>query len=267
MFGHIGDHDHIDYVVVTGDVADHGRPEQYEIAAEALSRFSVDVKICPGNHDFDQPLRTGLNDSNLSTPRVLELGSWAFLFADSNAGAMVPGDDGELVDPPGEDRLHNDGVLGHAEAEWIRDACATTDAEHVFIWLHHPPSADVPALSRNLPYAEAWTELLEDLPTVRGLGGGHTHVPASYETAGKPVIVAPSLKNNFDLDAMTWLPPGYRTYEFGQDGSISSDVHLVDHDDLWPRRPMGRAIRSLFSGELTYAELAEIVARRQAAAD
>ena len=240
-------------------------PEQYRIAADALGRFSVDVKICPGNHDFDQPLRNGLNSARVSTPRVVERGAWAFLFADSNAGMMVPGDDGDLVDPPGEHRLHNDGTLGDAEAQWVREACAQTDAAHVFIWLHHPPSADLPALSRNLPYTQAWTELLQDLPMVRGMGGGHTHVPATYETAGRQVIVAPSLKNNFDLDAMTWLPPGYRTYEFGDDGSISTDLHLVDDEDLWPRRPMGRAICSLFAGELTHAQLAEIIARRTGA--
>lgn len=263
VLDHIGDHDHFDYVAVTGDVADHGRAEQYEIAGAAFSRFDIDVKICPGNHDFDEPLRDGLGHSNLSTPRVLELGAWAFLFADSSAGVMIPDDDGNLVDPPGEDRLHNDGVLADREAEWLRDACASTDADHVFIWLHHPPTADVPALSRNEAYAAAWAELLPDLANVRGLGGGHTHVPAQYEVQGLPVIVAPSFKNNFDLEAKSWLPPGYRTYEFAPDGSVSSELHLVDHhDDHWPARPMGRAIQALFAGELTYADLAEIAARR-----
>jgi hypothetical protein len=42
---------------------------------------------------------------------------------------------------------------------------------------------------------------------------------------------------------------------------VTSEVHLVD-DERWPRRPFGRAIRSLFMGEISYAELAEITARR-----
>ncbi len=137
------------------------------------------------------------------------------------------------------------------------------EADHVFIWVHHPPSLDVPALARNVPYTESWTALLQELPMVRGLGGGHTHVPAQYELEGRPVIVAPSFKNNFDLDAAAWLPPGYRSYAFAPDGSVTSDVHLLDHhDEHWPARPMGRAVQALFSGELTFAELAEIAARR-----
>lgn len=250
--------------MVTGDVADHGRPEQYELAAAALRRFEVDVKVCPGNHDFDEPIRRGLEHANISIPRIVELGSWAFLFADSNSGAMVSDHEGRLVDPPGDTRLHLDGALGEAETAWIRDACAATEAEHVFVWLHHPPAVDVPMM-RNDAYTQVWTALLGDLPMVRGIGGGHTHIPAQYELLGRPVIVGPSFKNNFDLDAGTWLPPGYRTYEFRPDGSIASDVHLLDDDELWPRRPLGRAIRSLFAGEITFAELAEIVARRRAA--
>ena len=75
------------------------------------------------------------------------------------------------------------------------------------------------------------------------------------------MFVAPSLKNNFDLLASTWLPPGYRSYEFHVDGTVTSEVHLVD-DERWPRRPFGRAIRSLLMGEISYAQLADIAARR-----
>jgi hypothetical protein len=73
--------------------------------------------------------------------------------------------------------------------------------------------------------------------------------------------VSPSLKNNFSMDPQTWLPPGYRTYEFMVDGSITSEVQLVD-DERWPRRPFGRLLGSLFNGEITFSELDEIIARR-----
>ena len=260
---HMGDHSHLDLVVVTGDVADHGRAEQYVIAAEALSRFNVPVNVCPGNHDFDDPFKTGFG-SSAETARVVEMGEWAFLFVDSNAGQMVPGDDGTLVDPPGDSRIHTNGALGEAEAAWLRDACEQTGAEHLFAWVHHPPCADIP-LSADEAYDAEWTAILDHLPAIKGIGGGHTHIPTQYELAGRSVFVAPSLKNNFDLEAGTWLPPGYRTYEFHPDGRVTSDLHLVD-DPRWPRRPLGRALRSLFDGELTFTELAAIVARKQAEA-
>lgn len=257
---HLGDHDHLDLMVVTGDVADHGRPGQYELAAEAFARFAVPVNVCPGNHDLDRAFRAGIDGHAVGTSRVVELGAWTFLFVDSNAGQMVPDDAGDLVDPPGEVRLHANGSLGDREASWIREACERTDAEHVFVWVHHPPGVPVPLVADEA-YTAEWLGVLQAAPAIRGIGGGHTHIPSFHEVVDRPVFVAPSLKNNFDLVAETWLPPGYRTYEFGADGTISSDLHLVD-DDRWPRRPFGRAIRSLFNGELTHAELAEIVARR-----
>ncbi len=264
VLGHLGEHANLDMVVVTGDVADHGRNAQYRKAADAFARFQVPVNACPGNHDFDAAFSAGMGRPGVSTSRAIEIGNWAFLFVDSNAGMMQPDEHGLPVDPPGEERLHTNGALGAREASWVRSMCAATAAEHVFIWLHHPPDVPVP-LCHDDAYAEEWHALLADVPTVRGLGGGHTHIPADYELLGRPVFVAPSLKNNFSLDDRTWLPPGYRTYDFAADGSVTSQVHLVD-DERWPRRPFGRLLQSLFMGEISHSELTEIVAQRNAGA-
>jgi len=176
---------------------------------------------------------------------------------------MVPHESGRFVDPADyDDRLHNNGVLGEREASWIRDMCAATRAEHVFIWLHHPPAATV-GLTQSEAYTAEWRVLLGDLTNVRGMAGGHTHVPDAYHFEGVPIFVSPALKNNFDLLARTMLPPGYRTYEFTADGSVSGNVHLID-DERWPRHPLGRAVMSLMQGELTWGQFDEIVARKAA---
>ncbi len=256
----------LDHIVVTGDVADHGREAQYQVAAQSLSRFDVPVNLCPGNHDFDVPFRAGFDTGGLSTARVIEKGRWAFLFVDSNSGMMVASPSGEPVDPEDGSRLHANGSLSDAEATWVADACAATEADHVFVWLHHPPGVEnhfqaAPA------HDHSWTNLLADLPMIRGFGAGHLHMPTQWNIADRPVFLGPSLKNNFSLDEGTWLPPGYRTYEFHPDGSVESQVHLVDDETLWPRLPIGRALRSFFTGELSGDELAEIVARRQSRTD
>lgn len=252
--------DDVDLVVVTGDVADHGRPEQYDVAAAAFARLPAPVAVCPGNHDFDAPFRNGFTSREIHTPRQTHHGPWSFIYADSNAGKMYADNAGRLIDPPGRSRLEANGSLGPAESNWLRAVAAGHDADHVFIWLHHPPHTDVP-LTADPAYTAEWDAVLDACPKVRGFGAGHTHVPATYEFGGRPLFVAPSLKNNFDLTANTWLPPGYRTYEFHADGRVSSELHLID-DERWPRRPFGRAIRSLFMGEITHGELAEIIARR-----
>lgn len=254
-----------DLVVVTGDVADHGRPAQYVKAADALATLTAPVNVCPGNHDQAVTFTAGMGRPTIGTSRVIELGSWCLLFIDSNSGAMVPDATGRLVDPVSyDDRLHRNGALGDREASWIRDMCATTEADHVFLWLHHPPAIG-PGLGEDKQYDAEWTTLLPQLQKVRGFGAGHTHIPDQYTFEELPVFVSPSFKNNFDLRAKTMLPPGYRTYEFASDGTVSSQVHLTD-DDQWPRRPMGRAVLSLMRGELTWDEFNEIVRRKSAEA-
>ncbi|MEZ5341493.1 MAG: metallophosphoesterase [Acidimicrobiales bacterium] len=249
VLSHLGDHAYLDLIAVTGDVADHGRAEQYRKATAAFSRLQAPVNACPGNHDFDAAFTANMGRTGVNTSRVVEIGNWAFLFVDSNAGVMQTDESGLPIDPPGEQRLHINGVLGRREAAWVRSMCAATTADHVFIWLHHPPEVPIP-MCHDASYAAEWRALLGDLPIIKGLGGGHTHIPAEYELLGRPVFVAPSFKNNFALEEQTWLPPGYRTYEFDPDGSIRSEV-LVD-DEQWPRVPYGRALKSLFMGELTF---------------
>lgn len=251
---------HVDMVVVTGDLADHGDPSEYEIASAALARLPWPVFVCPGNHDIDQSYRSAFTDPRIHTARQTQHGPWSFVYADSNAGGMGADTTGRLLDAPDGERLHGNGSLGSAETAWLRAATQGHDADHVFVWIHHPPDANV-ALTHDDAYTAEWATVVADRPKIRGFGAGHTHVPSDYRFAGLPVFVAPSLKNNFDLEAGTWLPPGYRTYEFGADGQVSSRLHLVD-DERWPRRPLGRAIRSLLAGELSYDELAAIIARR-----
>lgn len=263
VHAHLEENHKPDLIAITGDIADHGRPAQYQRAAEAFSGFTAPVNICPGNHDQDGAFTTGIGRPGVGTSRVVEAGNWCFLFVDSNAGVMVPHESGRYVDPPDYgDRLHKNGSLGQRETSWIRDTCAATAADHTFIWLHHPP-APRGGTSNEDGYAGEWRSLMADLPGLRGMGGGHTHVPTDYVFEGRPVFVSPALKHNFDLENRTWLPPGYRSYEFSADGSITSELHLVD-DDRWPRRPLGRAIASLLSGELSQKEFDAIVARKRA---
>lgn len=253
----------VDMVVVTGDVADHGRTAQYAVAAAAFERLDAPVHVCPGNHDQHDPFTASLGRAQVTTSRAIEAQNWCFLFVDSNDGIRSLDETGRAVDPPDyEDRLHCDGSLGEREAAWVRAMCAATNAEHVFVWLHHPPACEVPFM-RNEPYTAEWQTLLDELPIIRGLGGGHTHIPADWELAGRPIYVAPSLKNNFDLDAKTMLGPGYRTYAFTPDGTVTSEVHLIE-DERWPRAPLGRALLSLFNADLTFDEFYAIVGRKTA---
>ncbi len=42
----------------------------------------------------------------------------------------------------------------------------------MFVWLHHPPDADVP-LTNDPVYAAEWEAVIPDRPKIRGFGSTH----------------------------------------------------------------------------------------------
>ncbi len=239
-----------DLTVVTGDVADHGEPDEYLVAVERFADIPTPVNVLPGNHDFHVPLTVSVPRPGVSMDRVQRVGPWLFVFADSNDEGRTTGPDGRLVDK--EDRIESNGLLGAAEVAWIDDMIEASDAEHVWLWMHHPP-----AMSGSFAHAafdEEVTALLERNPTIRGIGAGHVHTDLKVEVADRPVYVCPAQTINFDILNWTTLPPGYRTYEFGDDGSVTSECHLVE-DARWPRIDLPDSVISYFRGEVGWDEM------------
>ena len=52
-----------DVTVVTGDLVDHGEPDEYEQLRHLLAPLSMPVFVIPGNHDTREPLREAFRDS------------------------------------------------------------------------------------------------------------------------------------------------------------------------------------------------------------
>ena len=242
-----------DFAVVTGDVADRGKPAEYDKARHRLERFAAGgppVLALSGNHDFHAPFEALLPSPRLAAPRSLRVRDWLFLFTDTNSDGRVHDSSGHLRDRP--DRIDVDGAFSEAEMGWINDTIAASDAAHIFLWGHHPPF--IPGAFRVKQHDERFTDIVRLNSRVRGFGGGHVHTDAVIDGAGVPVHVCPSLTFNFDLAALTALPPGYRTYEFHDDGAVTSDCHLVD-GPAWPRFPLPEPGVRFLHGDITWDEM------------
>jgi 3',5'-cyclic-AMP phosphodiesterase len=241
---------HPDLVVVTGDIADHGQPDEYAKAAAQLLRMPVAANVCTGNHDAHVAFEAGLPRPGLTMSRTLRLGSWLFLFADSNHPGRERGPDGRLRDRA--DRIEHNGGFGADELAWMSDTIDASDADHVFVWTHHPPLA--PRAMRAPRYDDEAAELLGRHARLRGLGCGHTHTDTCEELGGRPVFTCPSFTLNLDFSALTTLPPGYRTYEFHDDGTVDSRCHLIE-DPRWPRVALPVAAVRWVAGEIGWDEM------------
>ncbi|MET9781648.1 metallophosphoesterase [Nocardiopsis alba] len=113
-----------DLLVVSGDIADHGAPEEYEQAA-ALLDLPFPVLVCPGNHDDRAALRSGLLGQDPSDGPVDT--------EHRGTGFTVLACDTSI---PGRD----DGHLGTETLERVRRTLDELPEDiPVLLAMHHPP--------------------------------------------------------------------------------------------------------------------------------
>ncbi|MFI6814047.1 metallophosphoesterase [Nonomuraea sp. NPDC050328] len=192
----------LDAILVTGDIADHALPEEYEIA-RALLKSDVPVIVCPGNHDQNpEAFTAALGPVN----QALRLPDLTIALADSSL--------------PGRD----DGYLGDEALAWLDEVLGERPDLPAFVGFHHPPiKLGVPYVdSIMLQAVERLEALLVRHANVAGVLTGHAHTSASGTLAGLPVIVAPGVLSTGLTPVETSgrvpvsydLPPAYALHVF-----------------------------------------------------
>jgi Icc protein len=184
-------------VLVSGDIADHGAPAEYEQARDLL-RSPHRVLTCPGNHDVREPYQSVLLGR---TP-----GGGAVNEAHDVDGVLVAMCDSSVPGRP-EGRLDEDTLA------WLD---ARLDGRPALVCFHHPPvpmhqpMIDAILLTDPDPLAA----LLDRHPEVVAVLTGHAHTAAAGTFAGRPCLVAPGVVSTLRLPAEHTddldydLPPG-----------------------------------------------------------
>jgi hypothetical protein len=203
----------VDAVVIKGDIADRGRPEQFAAAAEAFARIDAPHHAFLGNHDHYGRLE-GLEVDGYAllgqppAPRSLELGGWRLVLLDTVA--------------PGE----HHGVFPEARREWLAETLEETRAagQPTLLFMHHQP---VPPQHRDaypntigiapeesLPFYE----LVGRHPQVRGVLIGHTHRNRVrlHPTSGRAPFVEVHCTKDY--------PGGWAHYRLFEDGSFRQEA-------------------------------------------
>jgi Icc protein len=184
----------LDAIVVTGDIADHGLPAEYEQARAIFSSSRHPVFPCPGNHDARAAYRAALLGED-GDPTILdEDGGSPVNRVHHTAGALFALCDSTV---PGRD----DGYLADETISWLDGVLAERPGVPSFLCFHHPP---VPLHS---PYPDSVRlfgedrvgRLVNDHPQVAAILCGHAHTPAATTFAGRPLLVAPGVVSTLVL--------------------------------------------------------------------
>ncbi len=244
--------DEPDMVIVTGDIANEGKADEYELAGAALAALNLPVYCLAGNHDFVDVLHAHLPRPGIVLQRSMRVGDWLFLFGDSNIdGAEFQNDHG-WMDLPDRVHLAKGGMIDH-EVSWLRRQLDYGSSPHAMLWLHHPPGA--PGMFAIPEFDAAVERLVGAASPLRAVAAGHAHTGITGNVAGLPSFLCPSTGVSVDFENLTLLPPGYRIYEFAPDGSVTSDVVWLDDERWADRMKLPAWVAEYFAGEISEEEV------------
>ena len=208
-----------DVLLVTGDIADHGLPDEYAEARLLLDTWPGPKLVGTGNHDVREAFARGLLDADVVTGPLtqgLEAADFRILMLDS----LVSAQDGKRIDH---------GELDAAQLAWLDERLGEDD-KPAFVALHHP-AVDV-GLSLMAPILLKDPEPLELVvmkhPHVVATLVGHAHTACATTFAGRPQLVGGGCASTVPLDnepyPVVWeaAPPMLAFHLLHDDGRLTT---------------------------------------------
>jgi len=208
-----------DVVLMTGDLTDFGRVEEYELLRELIAPLVMPVYVIPGNHDERENFRKAFDDH----PYLPRTGDLRYV-VDDYPLRMI-GLDTTIPGKPG-------GELCSNRLAWLDQQLEGKPDSPTVIFMHHPPiTTGIQHMDvQNCNNGDAFGRLLETHPQVFQVMCGHVHRPIHTQWHGVTVSIAPSASHYVALDlrenasANFYLePPAVQLYEW------CDDSHLVAH--------------------------------------
>ncbi len=208
-----------DAVLLTGDLVNDERREEYAALAEAIADPPAPVFVLPGNHDHRERIREAL-----PAHRYLPQSGPLSFAIDQFPVRMVCVD--QIV--PGETH----GAFTEQQAGWLDRTLKQGAGTPTIVALHHPPfpTHDVLFDKIGLENSELLSSVIGRHRQVVRVLCGHHHRVAVGQIAHAPVIVAPSsswvyglaMHDDQQIAPITNEQPGWMLHAWSARGGFSS---------------------------------------------
>lgn len=209
--------DKIDALVITGDLTNDGRPEQYELLRALLSPLKMPCYLVPGNHDEIEEFRTAFADQ-------------AWMPTSGSIDYVIDDHEVRLIGLDSTQEGRHDGEFFAAQAAWLDATLAAWPDVPTFIFLHHPPFLTHLWLfdAIRLTGAELLRDVVARHSQVRQIVAGHVHRPVSTVWGTTQLTTAPSTTHQSRCDlwptegaGINDEPPMLQLHLFGGDSFIT----------------------------------------------
>ena len=118
-----------DVLLLTGDLVDHGAPDEYKLLRDLLDQVDIPTYLIPGNHDDRASLVAAFRDHE---------------YLPLDGGPLAYTIDDFAVRLIGLDTLrdgYHDGELDAARLGWLDEQLAAASDAPTLVFMHHPPFA------------------------------------------------------------------------------------------------------------------------------
>lgn len=227
---------HPDFVVISGDLADHGNRRAYELLAASLKGTSFPVLFAVGNHDDRAAFRAVFPDyaaGGPGDPVCVEAvcGDVHVVVLDT----LVPGRTG--------------GALGEAALAFLEAALARHPGLPKLLVLHHPPCNPGEEAPWDALTAHSTRALADRVKGsgVRAILCGHVHAHRLRTWCGVPLVTNCGLSSAIDpLSAQTLIVTEGASYGIGELSAEGLQYLFVPVDP--PRRELARVPVAVLRG-------------------
>lgn len=190
-----------DFIILSGDLADHGEKGAYEFLAEEMKKCKKPWAWIPGNHDDLDIASKILPMPNYVQGKtfdfILSIKGKTFLCLDNSCGEFQP-----------------------IQIDWIKQQANLFDELYVF--MHYPPCLCGHAFMDSkypLKNVEQVKKIFEQINNIKAIFCGHYHSSHLIELDnGTPVYVAPAaqmtISSNYDEFKLESIEPSWQILDF-----------------------------------------------------
>lgn len=189
-----------DAVILTGDLVNDGRVNQYEHLRVLLAPLPMRVLLMPGNHDDRTALRQVFPEHDElgrgdTCDFVIDVGAVRVIGLDT----LVEGEAG--------------GDLSIRQLEWLEHTLSRAPSRPTLLAMHHPPFATgighMDALGLSASASTDLERIVAAHPQVERVTCGHLHRTISRRWAGTVVATTPSVAHAVALDLRDDAPSAW----------------------------------------------------------
>jgi 3',5'-cyclic-AMP phosphodiesterase len=221
-----------DAMVITGDLVDFGRAEEYAHLRKLLAPLSMPYYLIPGNHDERGALRAAFPDHAYlrQWPPYIQyaIDDWPLRIVALDT--VIPGEGGGRLD---DERL-----------AWLDRVLAEKRAKPTVVIMHHPPFTTLIGHMDKvgLQGSDALAEVIARHPQVERVLCGHLHRPIQFRFAGTLASTSPSPAHQVALDLapdaasrFKMEPPGFQLHAWREGlGVVSHTAFIGDFAGPYP---------------------------------